>query len=145
MAGRKSKLNRDLIDRAEKLLNAGNYTKVVCGYLGITYQTWYMWLNQGEEDRENGKKGLKCEFFERVKKAEASAEMRAVTGILQAGEENWTAYAWFLERKHHDRWAKRDKTEVSGKDGGAIEIESDMKDKLVERLLSIKKSGEDDA
>ena len=56
--------------------------------------------------------------------------------VVNAGKTQWQASAWRLERKHQDRWGKRSevKAEVTGKDGGAIEIES-ARSKLLEKLL----------
>ena len=52
------------------------------------------------------------EFCEEVKKAEAEAEAAAVVQIKAAAASGtWQAAAWYLERKHKDRWARTDKLE----------------------------------
>lgn len=81
----------------------GNYTKVVCDYLGICESTWYKWLKDGEK----AKSGLKMEFFQSIKKAEAEAQIRNVGIIQQSAKENWQAAAWYLERKFPDMWGRR--------------------------------------
>lgn len=101
--GRQTKLTFELINQAKKLISAGNHTKTVCEYLGIGESTWYRWLDKGREH-----KGDLCEqLLKAVKSADATAEMRAVTGIMAAGKNNWQALAWFLERKYPDRWGKK--------------------------------------
>lgn len=105
MAGRKSKLTPELIVRVEQLLSAGNYVTTVCDFVGIDKSTWYRWLEQGSKEEA----GLFREFCDTVKKAEAGAEVRAVTGILKAGQTSWQALAWFLERKHPEKWSSRQK------------------------------------
>lgn len=116
--GRPTKLTPELLKKAEQLLAAGNYVTTVCDYLGIDRSTWYKWLEQGRK----ANKGLYFDFFHTVKKAESEAEIRAVTGILKAGNTNWQAFAWFLERKYPDRW-KRDRgadtSDVSDEGEGA--------------------------
>lgn len=140
--GRKTKLNENLIQEAEKLIRLGNYTTVVTQYLGIHQSTWYNWMQEGEE----AKTGLKREFFERIKKAESFAEIKNVQQIQKASEDNWQASAWYLERKFPERWGKRDKysLEHTGKDGDPIETShteeidlSKITDKELEQLENI--------
>jgi len=107
---RKQKLTKELIKKAEIYLKAGNYDKTVCEFLQIHPSSWYRWLQEGEQ----ATRGLKKEFYDTVKKSRASAEISAVTGILNAGKENWTALAWFLERRFKDNWRKDEKITVDG-------------------------------
>lgn len=107
--GRKTKLTPDLIRDAEKLVSAGNYVETVCDYLGIGKTTWYRWLERGEKAR----KGIYREFRDAIKKAEARAEIRAVNGILSAGQDNWQALAWYLERRHHEKWGRKDRLDAN--------------------------------
>lgn len=124
MVGRKSKLTNELMKEAEMLLRAGNYTETVCDYLGIHRSTWYKWLAEGE----HAKSGLKREFFDTIKKAESTAEIRNVNIVQKAAEEDWKAAMTYLERKFPQRWARRDKIsadiEHSGKNGGPIQLET---------------------
>jgi hypothetical protein len=123
LTGRKSKLTPDLMSKAENLLRAGNYVCVVVDYLNIGKSTWYDWIKQGEK----ASRGIYRDFYDMVQKAEAVAEVAAVSGIIATGKTgNWQALAWMLERKHPDRWGKREKItqELTGKDGGAVEIKS---------------------
>lgn len=123
MAGRKSKLTPELIKEAEALLKVGNYARTVCDYLGIHESTWYKWLQEGEA----ASKGIKREFFEAIKKAESTAEIRNVKIVNTAAENDWRAAMTYLERKFPDRWGKKDRVEAaiehSGKDGGPIQSE----------------------
>ena len=52
-------------------------------------------------------------------------------------EFDWRASAWRLERKFPDRWGRRERTELSGPDGGPIQVEHDVniKDELSARIL----------
>ena len=58
---------------------------------------------------------LLWQFWQGVKKAEASAELQAVGVVRQAAAEGtWQAASWYLERKFPERWARRDKTVHEG-------------------------------
>jgi hypothetical protein len=119
-SGRKLILTGEIIAKAEKLLRTGNYATVIADHLGIGYSTWFHWLQKGEE----AKTGIYRQFLDMVKKTEAAAEMAALAGILTAGMEgNWQALAWFLERKHPDRYGRRDRitAEVSGPNGASLQ------------------------
>jgi len=118
---RKSKLTKELIKEAYKLVAAGNYDKDVYPILGIDKSTWYRWLSEGE----TAKSGLKKEFYDTVKKAEKEAIARNVALIQRAAQEgNWQAAAWWLERKYFEDWGRKDKLDLSAdKDGFKIVVE----------------------
>jgi len=118
---RKSKLTKELIKEAYKLVAAGNYDKDVYPILGIDKSTWYRWLSEGEK----AKSGLKREFYETIKKAEKEAIARNVALIQRAAQEgNWQAAAWWLERKYFEDWGRKDKVDLSAdKDGFKIVVE----------------------
>ena len=113
---RKTKLNQDIINEAEKLIKLGNYTLTVCKYLGIAESTWYRWMQEGEDE----KKGISKEFYKTIKKAESHAEIRNVQLIQNAGNETWTASAWYLERKFPDRWGKKDRVDANLNHSGSV-------------------------
>lgn len=118
---RKSKLTKELIKEAFKLVSAGNYIKDIPPILGIDDSTWFRWLNEGEK----AKSGMKREFYETVKKAEKDAIARNVALIQRAAQEgNWQAAAWWLERKYFEDWGRKDKVDLSAdKDGFKVVVE----------------------
>lgn len=118
---RKTKLTKDLIKEAERLLRAGNYTVTVCQFLGISERTWYNWLNEGEKDLEAGKNNLKVQFFQSVKKAESTSEIRNVQVVQNAAQEgDWKAAMTYLERKFPDRWGRREKVSADVSHSGEV-------------------------
>jgi len=119
-SGRRTILTPEIIKQAVALISVGNYACTVAAYLGIHQSTWFNWLAKGEKARD----GIYKEFVDAIKKAEAVPEIRAVTGIVDAAKENWQAWAWFLERKHKDRWGRYEKInqEITGKDGAPLTI-----------------------
>ena len=102
-------------------IEAGNYASTAAESVGIGESTHYRWMKQGEEGIEPYRG-----YWEAIKKAEAQAEMSAVQNIQTHSADNWTASAWYLERKFPDKWGRKDKLtqEISGKDGKPIEIDS---------------------
>ena len=121
----KSKLTRELIEKAVKIIERGNYYKVAIDVLGISSVTWYEWMRQGEMDASKGINSLKAYFFNSIKKAEATAIDRNLSIIQKAAMEgNWQASAWYLERKYPEQWGKRDNVNLTtDKDGFRIEVE----------------------
>lgn len=102
---RKTKLTKELIKEAERLLRAGNYVVTVCQFLGISERTWYNWLNEGEQGFEEGKNNLKVQFFQSIKKAESTAEIRNVQVVQNAAQHgDWKAAMTYLQRRFPDRW-----------------------------------------
>ena len=115
---------------------------------GDQCKTGCEWLARGRgEDPDRPKTALYAEFADAVEKAQATDEIITVGRIKQAGQggavlarkttrypdgrevteeryaqPEWTADAWWLERKHFQRWGRRERKELTGADGGAIEV-----------------------
>ena len=134
----KLKLNEKIIKESETLIRNGNYAVTVCNYLGIDESTWYRWLKYGEDGVNENKNNIYCKFYKSIKRAESVAEIKNLNTILQAGNEDWKACAWYLERKHFDRWGRKEIREITGKDGESVKIE-DVKNSLVNKLNNLKK------
>lgn len=112
---RKPILDQKIINIAGQLLRDGNYVTTICDYLGIDQATWYNWLERGREvvEAETDEEAEKIpnyqlyfDFFKMVKASEAEAEMKMVSRIKSASFKSWQAAAWYLERKHRDRWGR---------------------------------------
>jgi transposase-like protein len=114
---RKPKLTEELIERVVHAILGGNYNAVAARYAGICESTFYRWLQEGEEGN-----GIKREFSDAVKKAESDAEVRNVALIQTASRDTWQAAAWWLERKHNERWGRKERREVTGEAGGPVEV-----------------------
>jgi len=122
MAGRKLKLTPELIKNISSAIIAGNYAKIACELVGIGETTYYKWLEMAEEENAPA---IYREFRESIKRAEATAEITFVTRVRQAADNGtWQAAAWYLERKHGERWGRNDKIrqEISGPNGTPISL-----------------------
>ncbi len=117
--GRPSKLTFEVEKRLVEAVRAGNSREAAAKAAGISEATFYSWLSRGRK----AKRGRFLEFLEAIKKAEGEAEQKAVGRIVEAGQKHWQAAAWWLERKYPKRWARTDRHEVTGKDGGKLSIE----------------------
>lgn len=140
--GRPSKLTPAVKQRLLDAIRAGNYFEAACVYAGIGETTFYRWMEKGEKANS----GEFREFWESVKRAEAEAEARIVALWQQEIPGNWQAARDFLARRYPERWASREKvhTELTGKDGGPIEIDDPRVALLarIERIAKRKASGD---
>lgn len=132
---RPSKLTPELTELIVLAIRAGNYSKVAAEMAGIGETTFYRWLELGA--KEGAKKEFR-EFRESIKRAEAEAEVRSVALIRQAADGGtWQAAAWYLERKHGDRWGRNDKIrqEISGPEGKPVPLSLEEAKKAVLAFL----------
>lgn len=149
----KKKLGRDTKLTPERqvtildALKTGCYVETACLYAGISVATMYNWVERGKRERERltvfpDELGYETEvvfleFLEAVEKARATAELRAVAQIQKAASEGtWQAASWYLERSAPKRWGRKDYTELTGEDGGAIRIDV-ATDELERKILEI--------
>jgi hypothetical protein len=102
-AGRPTKLTPELHTEIVRTIKAGNYIETAAAMAGVNRDTLREWVRQGIR-RGNGKYHA---FALDVEQAMAHAEVMDVLGIRKAGEREWTARAWLLERRFPDRWGKR--------------------------------------
>jgi hypothetical protein len=100
-------------EREQAILGAlrlGNTRRNAAAYAEIDHATFYRWI---ETD---------ATFRDSVEKAESDAEARFLGVIAKAAHEGtWTAAAWWLERRRHEDYRKREGVEITGRDGGPIE------------------------
>jgi heptaprenylglyceryl phosphate synthase len=100
MANRETKFDPDRAKSILADLATGNTRACAAGRAGVTDRTLRNWIARGKR----GKKPF-VSFVSAVKKAERDAEAFAVRSIVAAGRKNWTAHAWWLERKFPEDWS----------------------------------------
>jgi transposase len=87
---------------------AGVPRKFAAMRAGITERCLYLWLAKG---RKGGKANtLYVQLFHAVQKAEADAVARNVAIVQKAGAKSWQAAAWWLERRYHAEFGRKDRT-----------------------------------
>ena len=110
------KINEEIIFQIAKAVKNGNYIETASAYVNIDKTTLYDWLRRGRKERDRVRKDgrlrirkdeqIFVNFSHAVEKALAEAEMRDVMIIGKAGETQWQASAWRLERKFPDKWGR---------------------------------------
>lgn len=132
--GRPSKLTDDTQQRILDALRLGTTQENAARYAGIGPATYYRWLEQGAQDDAPDEYR---EFRDAVEQARAEAEVRNVAIIADAAKRGtWQAAAWFLERSMPKAWSLTRRTELTGADGGPVEVAVDV-DTLESRLAAL--------
>ena len=128
------RLNEGMVKALAYVISKGNYAVVACQRCGIDESTYYNWLNQGGEDIEKGLDSIYSRLIKSIKKASSEAEdlmvqrlrRAALPGVIKevtktdadggvstetvkSGGE-WLAAATFLERRHPERWGRKDRS-----------------------------------
>lgn len=98
---RPTKYTPEIVERIREALVAGNTRKASALHAGIDQDTLNIWMNRYSD------------FRTAVENAEAQAEVDHVANIVQAAQKgNWTASAWWLERRRHQDWGRKDRVEI---------------------------------
>ena len=108
--GRPNKLTSETQEKLVKAVAAGNFYEAACTYAGVDYSTFRRWMQEGEA----APSGKFREFCDAITRAQAEAELAAVQCIQQAMPDDWRAAVAFLERRHPDRWGRKERIEHSG-------------------------------
>lgn len=101
--GRPTKLTPELHADIVRTIKAGNYLETAAAMAGVERLTLREWIKKGVRAQS----GAYHTFARDIEQAMAHAEVVDVLGIRKAGEKEWTARAWLLERRYPDRWGKR--------------------------------------
>lgn len=130
--GRPTKLTEEVQKKIVEAVRAGIWLDQAAALAGIAPSSLYLWADKGQRALEvaeltnkplTGVDAVYADFSEALKKARAEAEARNITLVQQAASNGtWQAAAWFLERSFPQRWGRTDRMEVTGKDGGSVEI-----------------------
>jgi transposase len=135
MAGRKTKLTKNIQEIIITAIQRGLTLDAACGYARVGTSTLYEWLARGERD----KKGVFREFADAVKMAQIELELNLLDSIIEIAKEDdtmqetiesfdgkgnllkvrkvkrnntsqknqWQAKAWFLERRFPKRYGRQ--------------------------------------
>jgi len=57
--------------------------------------------------------------------------------VVSHANTTWQAAAWWLERSHHERWGRREKQELTGTDGGPIQIQTEVTPTQLEEYADV--------
>lgn len=141
--GRPLKITPEIQADLIKMLSAGNYLETAAAYCGISTDTVRGWVKRGEQEAQRLKADStawpiksETEFMElaiAIRQAQATSEIRDVMLIGNAARDQWQAAAWRLERRYPDKWGKKERHELTGADGGPVQIE-EVRAKLLQKF-----------
>ncbi len=113
----------------ERELARGRTVRTACAIAGITDETHYRWISRADEGEPF------CGYTERVKIAREMGRAKLEGVILQAAEDgDWRAAKTYLQHQYPADWTPR--TELTGKDGGAIQVAIDITAQIDAALAS---------
>lgn len=119
MAGRPTLCTPETIAEVCKWLASGCYVETACNLAGICKDSHYAWLKRAARGEQPF-----VDYSYAIQRAENQAEARAVALIQKAGEEDPRNLQWWLARRHSKRWADTSKHEVTGAEGGPVQVQS---------------------
>lgn len=98
------KLNPETQDKIVIAVRAGSYVETAAAFAGVGRSTLYDWLRKGANQTE----GIYRDFSLAIEQAMAAADVRDISIIAAAAKKGvWQAAAWRLERKHPQKWGRR--------------------------------------
>ena len=106
---RKTKLTDELSKKICAFIASGATNEDACKLTGIGESSFYDWIKRFPE------------FSEAVKKA--SVDFKRAHILKIAMDESWQSSAWLLERRFPEEYGKRIPLELTGKDGGPVEVD----------------------
>lgn len=107
--GREPTLTPEIAEKIVMAVRTGSALEAAAAYAGVPRQTFFDWLKRGRNPR--GYKPYR-DLAGALEEALGTFEVTANAMIAKAGEEQWQAKAWQLERKFPERYGRR--TRVDG-------------------------------
>ncbi len=95
-----SKLTEPRIEAALEALRLGCTRQAAAAVAGVTRVTFWRWMQD-------------VAFGNEVEKAEGQAEAAFTAVITRAVPKNWTAAAWWLERRRSEDYARRERVDMT--------------------------------
>lgn len=110
-----AKFNQKVAGGLIAAVKLGAPREAACASVGITSLSLRNWLAAANDGDERY-----VAFAEEFRREEANFERHLIASILKAGQSDWKAHAWILERKNKADWSMR--PELSGADGEARDV-----------------------
>lgn len=120
-AGRPTDCTPENIAKVCAALRLGVSQECAATGAGLCTRTFYTWMEKGKEGIEPY-----AQFVQEVYAAENDAERELVDLIRSSVPNDWKAGAWLLERRHPRRWGRLDRSEVTGANGAAIQVQAQV-------------------
>jgi len=111
-AGQPTKLSPDVHAAIVYAVEQGATYEVAALSAGVHADTFRVWRQQGEAELAAGTSSQFSELAAAVHDARASGEVELARLIRAHARLDWRAAAWLLERRHPERWARRELVDV---------------------------------
>lgn len=115
MVGRPTDCTPEVTEIVCRELRLGLSIASACAAANIDKATYHRWIARGDEGPPFG------DFRDATTKARSEGTRGLEHTVRKAAVGDWRAAAWMLERRAPEDWSKR--TEITGKDGGAVEVQ----------------------
>lgn len=122
--GRPTKLTPQRQEAILRLLRSGITIETACGAAGIGSSTYRVWMAKGAEGREPYATFMAAATRARDEQESYLAGIiaRAAVPDEDGHPGDWRAAAWLLERSRPTKWGRQTRTELTGADGGPLEV-----------------------
>ena len=158
IVGRPTRLTTGIMEDLVAICSRGCYMETAASVLGLCVESVRRWMKRGAKENERMQRLiddghdvekfmdeqdlLYAKFSRSIKAALSGAELEDLESIREAGEKQWQAKAWRLERMHPQRYALRARLEHTGNEGGPIQHEhsidlSKLSNEQLEQLEAI--------
>ena len=133
-------LTPETTEGVANLIRAGNVPLRAAMAKGVPRSTWYSWLARGRVAAARRKDDLDIvdserpflELLDGVERAESESQVIAISHLQKAMPSTPTAVLAFLERRFPREWSRTERHQLTGADGGAVQVE-DFRGRLAER------------
>lgn len=116
--GRPSRFNAEVLEVICKGVKLGLSYERAAENAGVSRSVLHRWIAA-----DNAGKAQYRGVCDALAKARAEGETRLLARVIKAGEEDWRAAAWILERRHPENYARMERREITGRDGGPVQME----------------------
>jgi hypothetical protein len=125
LGGRPPKLSQDIIRELCNYIRMGSYVETAALACGLTRETFYQYLKQGNKDIDAGSYlTLSAMLVRELHKAVAHSELRDLKRLDDAAADDWRAVAWRLERRHSRNWSQKSALKLETEKPGFSDSES---------------------
>jgi hypothetical protein len=133
------------VEALRQALMAGHTYRAACTLADIGERTFFRWMAEGDGAPEGT---LARQFWQLVRKASTDAIHRNLMVIQHAAKKNWTAAAWFLERRCPEDYARQIKADITTQDNtlqtdlGTLDLSKLSTDELRSLRETLAKAGQ---
>lgn len=119
--GQPTKLTKPVAEKILQAVRDGNRLDTAALYAGVSREAFFTWLRKGRAaDARQPYRG----FVQQLDIALAGWEAGKVAAISKAGDEEWQANAWMLERRLPDAYGRRTRVDVGNADGRPFQLQA---------------------